>query len=210
MMHHKITEQGITALHNIVRQRFPHNTEKGKIDVGKLKDISEKPYKQLYGHVKYDTIYKKAACYLEGIVRHHPFPDGNKRTAMLATLSFLHRNGYYLVLPLDTVKFLVNVAMEEGSTEAEIDKLIDRIATWLEEHTATSKESHMEKVREIVLEPVEDLKKLDDADARRLLADWFALDFHPEYEEYVTEFIAFLMTAHAAMRKTLDDRQGSS
>ena len=68
----------------------------------------------------------------------------------------------------------------------------------------------MEKVREIVLKPVENLKKLDDADARRLLADWFALDFHPEYEEYVTELIAFLMTAHAAMRKTLDDRQGSS
>jgi len=82
-MYRGITEQGLVALHEVVRQRFPHGITEGKIDEGKIKAIAEKPYMQPYGHVKYDTIYRKAACYLEGITRLHPFPDGNKRTAIL-------------------------------------------------------------------------------------------------------------------------------
>lgn len=42
-------------------------------------------------------IWELAAAYAFGIVRNHPFVDGNKRTAFLAASVFLDTNGYDLV-----------------------------------------------------------------------------------------------------------------
>ena len=211
-MYRGITEQGLVALHDVVRQQFPHGITGGKIDGGKIKAIAEKPHMQLYGRVKYDTIYRKAACYLEGITRLHPFPDGNKRTAILVAFSFLQKNGRYLALPLDTVRFLVNVAREEGGTEDEVDALIDRIAVWLEERTATDRESYIEKMEEYVITPVHDLENLEPAHAKRILDDWLAVDFHPEYEVEITDIAQFLartLTDSAKAINNMRSRDGS-
>ncbi len=159
---------------------------------------------QLYGRVKYDTIYRKAACYLEGITRLHPFPDGNKRTAILVAF-FLQKNGHYLVLPLDTVRFLVDVAREEGGTEGEVDALIDRVAIWLEERTATDKESYIEKMEEYVIKPVHDLENLGEVHAKRALDDWFAVDFHPDYEAEITDIAQFLARTLTDSAKAIDN-----
>lgn len=40
------------------------------------------------------TIYDFAAAYCSGIVRNHPFIDGNKRAGLLAARAFLFLNGY--------------------------------------------------------------------------------------------------------------------
>ena len=40
----------------------------------------------------HETIFEMAAAYLYGICRSHPFVDGNKRTAVVATLTFLGMN----------------------------------------------------------------------------------------------------------------------
>lgn len=42
----------------------------------------------------YSTILMKASCYLRSFAMNHPFFDGNKRTALLATITFLEKNGY--------------------------------------------------------------------------------------------------------------------
>ena len=42
----------------------------------------------------YSTILMKASCYLRSFAMNHPFFDGNKRTALLATITFLEQNGY--------------------------------------------------------------------------------------------------------------------
>lgn len=42
----------------------------------------------------YSTILIKASCYLRSFAMNHPFFDGNKRTALLATITFLEQNGY--------------------------------------------------------------------------------------------------------------------
>jgi death-on-curing protein len=39
--------------------------------------------------------YEMAAAYLFHIVSNHPFVDGNKRTGMVAALTFLDINGYW-------------------------------------------------------------------------------------------------------------------
>jgi death-on-curing family protein len=38
-------------------------------------------------------VYEKAVTLLIGLVRTHPFASGNRRTAYLATISFLEMNG---------------------------------------------------------------------------------------------------------------------
>lgn len=38
------------------------------------------------------TIYHMAAAYMYGIIKNHPFVDGNKRTAIATALLFLNRN----------------------------------------------------------------------------------------------------------------------
>ena len=47
---------------------------------------------QAYGNKP--DIVEMAAAYVAGIVRHHPFFDGNKRTGFVAGVLFLELNGY--------------------------------------------------------------------------------------------------------------------
>jgi len=44
-------------------------------------------------------IFTLAAAYISGLVRNHPFIDGNKRTAFMIGYSFLSRNGKELTAP---------------------------------------------------------------------------------------------------------------
>jgi death-on-curing protein len=49
--------------------------------------------KAAYGET---DIFVLAAAYLHGIVRNHPFADGNKRTGYLAAFTFLYINDYLI------------------------------------------------------------------------------------------------------------------
>lgn len=44
----------------------------------------------------YDMLEEQAAALLRSLTKNHAFVDGNKRTAILATLTFLDINGYML------------------------------------------------------------------------------------------------------------------
>ena len=44
----------------------------------------------------YDGIVEEAAAMMESLAMNHPFVDGNKRTALAATDSFLRLNGYFI------------------------------------------------------------------------------------------------------------------
>jgi death-on-curing protein len=62
-------------------------------DVGLLESALARPHHlQVYGDEP--TIFELAAAYGAGIVRNHPFVDGNKRTGLLAINAFLALNGY--------------------------------------------------------------------------------------------------------------------
>lgn len=50
-----------------------------------------------------------AAAYLFHIIKNHPFLDGSKRTGVLATLTFLDKNGIEIETDFDS---LVNLALE--------------------------------------------------------------------------------------------------
>ena len=60
------------------------------------------------------SIAELAAAYAFGIVRNHPFVDGNKRAALLAVYAFLKLNGYSLTAPeVDAVFVFRDLAANE-------------------------------------------------------------------------------------------------
>ena len=54
-----------------------------------------------------------ASSYLVGLVRNHPFVDGNKRTAYAVAATFLRLNGFRLGLSQDA-KFELDMGVAEG------------------------------------------------------------------------------------------------
>lgn len=52
------------------------------------------PQQILFGEELFPTLCAKAGILLVGLIRNHPFWDGNKRIALAATQLFLERNGY--------------------------------------------------------------------------------------------------------------------
>jgi death-on-curing protein len=73
-----------------------------------------------------------AAAYGFGLARNHPFVDGNKRIAFIATALFLRLNGYRLSSnPLDEIQTMLSVAAGELSE--------GDFAVWIRNHTKSTK-----------------------------------------------------------------------
>ena len=200
---------GVLRLHENMKWDFP--VISGEINLGKIDLILEKPYLALFGSdEKYKTIYKKAACILEGFCRGHAFPDGNKRTALLTTFAFLQANDHYLVIPLNTVEFLVKVAQDDSKTEEEIDELIDKIAIWLEERTAKNYEELNEINKKFVRNPVRRLMMISLTGiglfyVGYLLNKWFATKYHPEYKQNFWKIMKFLLSTLTDSEKAINN-----
>ena len=69
----------------------------GVRDKGLLDSALGKP--QNLFHYEKASLFGLAAAYAAGIVKNHPFIDGNKRTGFIAAYTFLRRNGYRLAAP---------------------------------------------------------------------------------------------------------------
>ena len=67
--------------------------------------IFEKTRLQFMGLELYPTATKKAAVLFEGIIRLHPFIDGNKRTALAVAQEFLVENNLIFLIPITAVRF---------------------------------------------------------------------------------------------------------
>jgi death-on-curing protein len=63
-------------------------------DLGLLESAVARPQASAFGADAYPDLASKAAALLHSLVLNHAFVDGNKRTAVLATLVFLDLNGY--------------------------------------------------------------------------------------------------------------------
>jgi death-on-curing protein len=65
----------------------------GLRDAGLLESALSAPFAAFDGVSAYPTIEAKAARLAYGLIKNHPFADGNKRIGILAALSFLELNG---------------------------------------------------------------------------------------------------------------------
>jgi len=64
------------------------------------------------GVLQYPSIFSQASVLMHGICQAHAFLDGNKRTAWIASLTFLEQNGIVLPLlsPVEMSDYMVEVA----------------------------------------------------------------------------------------------------
>jgi death on curing protein len=89
-----IEERDALVLHN--RLLALHGGAGGLRDGGLLQSALARPQQQ-YAYAKAADIIDMATAYTAGILRNHPFLDGNKRTGFVVGILFLELNGYRFV-----------------------------------------------------------------------------------------------------------------
>ena len=103
-------EAVVLAVHG--RLLAEHSCAQGRRDSSLLESALARP-RQLLAHGEPD-ICELAAAYASGIVRNHPFVDGNKRTAFVAAYVFLASNGLRLVATeVDAAQVVTLLAADE-------------------------------------------------------------------------------------------------
>ena len=70
-----------------------HGGAAGVRDDGLLQSALARP-QQHYAYADMPDLIEMATAYTAGIVRNHPFVDGNKRTGFVVGILFLELNGY--------------------------------------------------------------------------------------------------------------------
>lgn len=87
----KLDSKVILALHDQQIEKF--GGEYGIIDENVFLSECYMPYQTFGGEDLFPDIYDKAVRYLFGFATNQVFRDGNKRTAAITMLAFLHYNG---------------------------------------------------------------------------------------------------------------------
>ena len=86
-----IEERDALALHD--RLLALHGGAVGLRDPTLLHSALARP-QQHFAYAESPNMLEMAAAYTDGIVRNHPFVDGNKRTGFVVGILFLELNGY--------------------------------------------------------------------------------------------------------------------
>ena len=73
-------------------------------------------------------MYEMAAAYCAGIVKNHPFVDGNKRAGVLAAAIFLDLNGYEFQ-PDEAEAYVIFMALAAGEVDDEA------LAAWISDNS---------------------------------------------------------------------------
>ena len=117
-----LTRQMLLAIHAEAVWRFGGMS--GIRDETLLESAIERPRNRFHYHPE-STLFELAASLGFGLIKNHPFNDGNKRTGLLAMRAFLFLNRYQLEpTEADEVETMVGVA--EGAVNETM------LAEWLE------------------------------------------------------------------------------
>ncbi|MFE9108095.1 type II toxin-antitoxin system death-on-curing family toxin [Streptomyces collinus] len=93
---------------------------------GLLASAVHRPRARMFGTAAYDDLYEQAAALLHALAANHPLVDGNKRTAWLATATFLALNGVDLAGTDQDTAYALVVDVASG-TEAEVGRIAGRL-----------------------------------------------------------------------------------
>ncbi len=107
----------------------------GVKDITTIESAAARPYATVGGRDAYPTLFLKAASLFHSISGNHSFYNGNKRTALLATLYFLSENGYWLDHCDDDemYEFTRKIAAHEIAPDRNDE--VPVIAEWLERNS---------------------------------------------------------------------------
>lgn len=95
-------------------------------DEGLLESALAQPFASFDGQNLYPSIAEKGARYGYGIIKNHPFADGNKRTGTALIIAFLRANGLHFKPRTDDFYRTV-IALADGSLG------YDELVAWIEE-----------------------------------------------------------------------------
>lgn len=119
-----VAEPVILAIHD--EQLAEHGGTPGLKSRALLESALHRPiHKEAYS---YPSVGRLAAAYAFGLIKDHPFHDGNKRTALVASETFLDLNGYELSAnDQDCYRVMMGVASGEFNE--------DQLSEWFDHHT---------------------------------------------------------------------------
>ena len=119
-----ISKKAVLAMHS--EQLTEHGGSDGIRDETLLDSALAKPL-NVFAYADEPDIFRLAASYAFGIARNHAFIDGNKRAALVVSITFLDRNGWDIVAPKEEVYFTF-LHLAEGSLSEE------QLADWFRTH----------------------------------------------------------------------------
>lgn len=101
----------------------------GLKDAAALDMAVNQPQQEVFGEELYPTIYDKASILAINLAKRHPFQNGNKRTALVAMITFLMMNGYATSFTQEeAVQFILNIT----TSSQEFDLMKEEVAHFLE------------------------------------------------------------------------------
>ena len=122
----RLTPIEVLVIHDRVLQRT--GGDHGIRDLGALVSTLGRPFGGTATGDFYPTLEHKAAALCHGLVREHPFADGNHRTGVAAAALLMERNGRRLTAaPEAMVRFTQGVAGDHHRIES--------MADWFREHS---------------------------------------------------------------------------
>lgn len=109
-------------------------TSKGEMigvrDAATLDRTVEQPKQIVFGEELYPSIYDKAAILSINLAKRHPFQNANKRTALVAMMTFFMMNGYKTTFSREeTVSLLLTIT----TSSVEFDQLKANVAGYLKD-----------------------------------------------------------------------------
>lgn len=111
-----LLEETVYAIHQ--RQIAEHGSSDGVRDEGLLLSALARP-QNLYAYSEETPdISALAASLADGIAKNHPFIDGNKRTALVVSRTFLLLNGFNINTSQEE-KYLTFLKLAEGNLSEE-------------------------------------------------------------------------------------------
>jgi death-on-curing protein len=108
-----VTREECVAIHGELVARF--GGLNGIRDEGLLDSALNRPQQAF--HYGTPDLFSLAALYAEGIVKNHPFLDGNKRAGFVAAAVFLESNGLSFAAPEEEA-VLQTLALAAGESTA--------------------------------------------------------------------------------------------
>src|SRR5260370_19404811 len=112
-----VSKKAVLAMHSA--QLAEHGGSDGIRDETLLDSALAKPL-NVFAYADQPDIFRLAASYAFGIARNHAFVDGNKRTALVLSLTFLDRNGWDIVASKENIYFTFLNLADGSLTEEEL------------------------------------------------------------------------------------------
>lgn len=87
-----LTTEDVLLLHHLSIEES--SGSHGLRDAGLLDAAVHRPQATFDGEDLYLTIFDKAGALCHSLIKNHAFVDGNKRTSLLSSMTYLELNGY--------------------------------------------------------------------------------------------------------------------